>query len=280
MSVFTGDWYPWYAERALTSEAIDRLTLAEEGAYRRALDKAWIKGSLPADPAEAAKVIGKGCSKKIAERVLSIDFFKPMKGNRKRVIHTVLERVRAEQEEKHKKRVETGKRNRAAKPNEINAQSSNAQATKEQCRTDKEEDKEYKNKKEEIRGGAAPPPTPAPDLDSIPNHPAVLLYEEKFHVKVSPAFAREIGETVGTDLGGWMVVLKDKIGYADGPPAERRKVSRWILNAYRERKNENGTTKPGKLQRSDTAAQRIADQAERISQYPTEAELAGTDNLP
>lgn len=102
--IFTGKWYPWYPEKALTSESIDGLTLAEEGAYRRALDKAWIKGSLPADPKEAAGVIGKGCTVKIAAKVLTL--FVPVKGNKKRVVNLSQERKREEQAEKHKKAVE------------------------------------------------------------------------------------------------------------------------------------------------------------------------------
>ena len=112
--IFIGEWFPWYAEKALTSEEIDGLTLAEEGAYRRAIDKAWLKGSLPATAEDLAAVIGKKCTVKIAERILKISHFRPMPGNRKRVVHTVLERIRAEQREKSEKKI-TRARNAAGK---------------------------------------------------------------------------------------------------------------------------------------------------------------------
>lgn len=159
--VFTGPWYPWYPEKALTSEVIDGLTLAEEGAYRRALDKAWLKGSLPKDPKEAARIIGRGCTAKIAAAVLAVPLFKPMPGNRKRVIHTVIERIRAEQKEKHDKRVEAGKKRKELKANENGHSSSNAPAMQQQCHTDKEEkrrEEKRKEKKEEAAADAAPSP--------------------------------------------------------------------------------------------------------------------------
>lgn len=150
MAVFTGDWYPWYAEKALTSETIDGLSLAEEGAYRRALDKVWLKGSIPADPKEAARVIGKGCTARIASRILKLPHFRPMPGSRKRLIHTVLERVRAEQCEKHKKRVDAANKRRKLKPNENGHAVSNATAMHKQCHTDKESS-DLLDKEEEIK---------------------------------------------------------------------------------------------------------------------------------
>jgi uncharacterized protein YdaU (DUF1376 family) len=84
------------------------MSLVEEGAYRRALDKAWKEGSLPADPKACAARIGKGCSIKVAETVLTM--FRPMVGNVDRVVSPKLEKVRKEQKLKNSKNIAKGKK--------------------------------------------------------------------------------------------------------------------------------------------------------------------------
>lgn len=135
----------------------------------------------------------------------------------------------------------------------------------------KKEIREERLEEEKDKESAAP----------IEQHPAVLLYEEKFQVKVSPAFANEIEETVGLDLGGWMVVLKDKIGYADATLEERKKISRWILKAYREFKTagnqlvggNNGTNRQNSNGNRKSSTERIEEYREVAANYPSEAEL-------
>ncbi|HWB63971.1 MAG TPA: hypothetical protein VG603_10700, partial [Chitinophagales bacterium] len=61
--------FQWYPKDALASQRMAMMTLAEEGAYRRALDYCWINGALPADIKALVAIIGKGCSKKTAETV-------------------------------------------------------------------------------------------------------------------------------------------------------------------------------------------------------------------
>jgi len=77
------------------------MTLAEEGAYRRAIDKAWLEGSVPSDPAKFAKAIGKGCSVKVATVVL--EMFQPLPGRADRCVNKKLEKIRKEQSTKYKK---------------------------------------------------------------------------------------------------------------------------------------------------------------------------------
>ncbi len=239
--IFIGEWFPWYAEKALTSEEIDGLTLAEEGAYRRLIDKAWLKGSLPADPSELANVIGKKCTVKIAERLLKISHIKTMPGNRKRVIHTVVERVRAEQREKSEKKIKKARdaaekrwATEASKNGRADA-TSNAQAMLndairiEEIRIDKN--------KEEEREAARPPSPPPADLkfeDSAFDHPAVVIYQEKFQVKVRTNFAKAVADRV-KDLSVWTHLIADKIAWADEPLEKRQNVAKWILKAYDER---------------------------------------------
>ena len=58
--------FQWYPKDILGSARVAQLSLMEEGAYRRALDYCWLQGHLPADVKALAKVIGKGCTPKIA----------------------------------------------------------------------------------------------------------------------------------------------------------------------------------------------------------------------
>jgi hypothetical protein len=105
---FTAPWYPWYADDILLSERVELMNLAEEGAYRRALDRAWIRGSIPADPKACAKAIGKGCSVKIAEVVLTM--FVPMPNDRTRMINETQEKIRAQQKLKYETQAAKGRK--------------------------------------------------------------------------------------------------------------------------------------------------------------------------
>ena len=61
--------FQWYPKDILSSKRVALMTLAEEGAYRRAIDFCWLHGSLPAGVKQLAMIIGKGCTAKIAEKV-------------------------------------------------------------------------------------------------------------------------------------------------------------------------------------------------------------------
>jgi len=95
------------------------------------------------------------------------------------------------------------------------------------------------SKKKEEEEGDETPPLPSQSLDlemeqSPFDHPAVVLYTEKFGLNISRAFAKEIADTV-KDLSAWSGLITDKIGYADGTLDERKRISRWFMGAYRER---------------------------------------------
>lgn len=107
--IFTGPWYPWFVDDVMNSERVKTLSLAEEGAYRRALDSAWKEGSIPADPAVCAKVIGNGCTPRIAKKVLDTCFV-PMPKDSARMVNQKLEKVRAMQEEKNRTNSENGRK--------------------------------------------------------------------------------------------------------------------------------------------------------------------------
>lgn len=61
--------YQWYPKDVLSSKRVTLMTLAEEGAYRRALDMCWLSQTLPAEPRALARIIGKNCTVRVAEVV-------------------------------------------------------------------------------------------------------------------------------------------------------------------------------------------------------------------
>lgn len=111
--------FQWYSKDILTSQRVALMTLEEEGAYRRALDFCWLSGSLPSDPGELARIIGKGCSVETAtvvKQMFTID-----KKNPQKIFHDRLEFERKKQkkfkENKSKAGVESGKARRKKKLN-------------------------------------------------------------------------------------------------------------------------------------------------------------------
>jgi hypothetical protein len=130
--LFTATWYPWYVDAVLESERVDAMTLEEEGAYRRAIDKAWKKGSLPADAEICARVIGKNCPTEVAQTVLNMLVPSPTQPGR--MISERLEEIRKEQEAKYKTRSKGGRA--AAEKRAKNAQENSAELTPDLRSTD------------------------------------------------------------------------------------------------------------------------------------------------
>lgn len=62
----------WNMKDILSSTRVNNMSLAEEGAYRRALDYFWKDGYLPNDVNMIAKIIGKDCTLEIATVVKSM----------------------------------------------------------------------------------------------------------------------------------------------------------------------------------------------------------------
>lgn len=102
--------YRWYPKDALTSQRILVMSLAEEGAYRRALDYCWLNGSIPADPKECALVIGKSCTNEVAAKVLGM--FIPDPKNESQMVHERLNLELRKQKEWAKKCSDGGKASR------------------------------------------------------------------------------------------------------------------------------------------------------------------------
>lgn len=118
--LFTGDWFPYYFERFDGSDRVAVMTLAEEGAYHRAIRMAWKYGTVPADPKVLASKIQKQCTPKIATAVLGL--FEPLPENPARMFHPTVEEIRLEQQHKHLIKVRGGKASaKARKQKALNA---------------------------------------------------------------------------------------------------------------------------------------------------------------
>jgi uncharacterized protein YdaU (DUF1376 family) len=90
--------YQWYPKDILSSVSVSMLSLAEEGAYRRALDFCWLnEGLICSDVIRLSKIIGKGCTKKIAEKVKT--FFVLVPGDESMMFHERLDLERKKQNE-------------------------------------------------------------------------------------------------------------------------------------------------------------------------------------
>lgn len=87
--------YQWYPKDILSSERVAFLSLAEEGAYRRAMDYCWLQGSIPSDPGKLAVLIGKKCTPKIASAIIHLFEQHPSKPDR--LVHDKQEEQRESQ---------------------------------------------------------------------------------------------------------------------------------------------------------------------------------------
>lgn len=273
---FTAPWFPWYVKDVLTSERVEMMTLAEEGAYRRALDKAWVEGSLPSDPSKCAKAIGKGCTVKVAQVVL--EMFQPMSGRPDRVVNKRLEKIRKEQEGKFQKKSKAGKENVAKRWKKKTSGDSNGipmiyQRNSIKNRTEQtlptEEFKEIVSVThacEIFVGTVTAELQKRMDLKTLPSKIEWQQQAEWAHVN---------GFTADQFLECYDLLKRQH--WRSGP-VKPKHVSENLPNLQKLRteiaKQSNGKnqqhTSPGRRQ---SAIERIADHASILSQYPTEAEL-------
>lgn len=140
---------------------------------------------------------------------------------------------------------------------------------KDECKTDvrvqsksKSNNKSKEEEKEEEKRGGTPPLSLAPLTypDSPFDHPAVTLYEEKFHVSIGSTFRKEIVARV-TDLDVWHRLLGDNAARGDLPLPDRKKIANWILSAYDERVEKKANERKTE-QRLPTPAEREAERLE------------------
>jgi uncharacterized protein YdaU (DUF1376 family) len=99
--------FQFYPADYTSSQRVRLLTLEEEGAYINLLCSCWLHGSIPADPAMAARLVGKGCSATLATTVLTM--FTPS-SQAGRMVHERLERERLKQSDWREKSASGGRK--------------------------------------------------------------------------------------------------------------------------------------------------------------------------
>jgi len=99
--------FQFYPADYTSSQRVRLLTLEEEGAYINLLCSCWLHGSIPADPAMAARLVGKGCSATLATTVLTM--FTPS-SQAGRLVHERLERERLKQSDWREKSASGGRK--------------------------------------------------------------------------------------------------------------------------------------------------------------------------
>lgn len=117
--------YQYYPKDHMGSERVKLLSLAEEGAYGIAKDYCWLHKTIPADPKELAKLIGKNCTVKIATVVLKM--FLPYPSDPSRMFHDRLEEEREKQEDWSEKASNGGKKSAAIRQQKLNGSSTTVQ---------------------------------------------------------------------------------------------------------------------------------------------------------
>jgi uncharacterized protein YdaU (DUF1376 family) len=99
--------FQFYPSDYLSSQRVQMLTLEEEGAYIRLLCYCWQHGSIPADPEQIARLVGKGASTTLATTVQAM--FKQSK-TEERLVHDRLEREKCKQAVWREKSAEGGRK--------------------------------------------------------------------------------------------------------------------------------------------------------------------------
>lgn len=107
--------FQFYPADYLASMRVQMLTLEEEGAYIRLLSYAWLHGSLPAEPDQLARIVGKGASTTLVTTLVTM--FQPCPNQPGRLVHDRLEAEREKQAVWRKKSAEGGKKSAAMRSN-------------------------------------------------------------------------------------------------------------------------------------------------------------------
>jgi len=104
--------YLMYPSDILSSGRVASLKPLEELWYRRALDLGWEHQGMPADPAEFAGWVGRGCTASAAEKIIA-KFYEPKPRDASKVVNPRQEKERKLFLKKRKQKSEAGKRGMA-----------------------------------------------------------------------------------------------------------------------------------------------------------------------
>jgi uncharacterized protein YdaU (DUF1376 family) len=280
--IFTAPWYPWYVNDIALSDRVEDMSLAEEGAYRRALDYAWRNGSVPSDPAELARKIKKKCTVQIAQTVLTM--FEPMPKDPSRSVNKKLEKVRKEQKNKRDEKSALGKRaalkrwkQKASGDADALPRHSGRNANRtEQNRTDKKEEIREQTASPPARSPEPPTPTLTPPEDPRKNHPAIVAVQDVCRRYPPKEIWDEIIDHVGIDID--LTRMRKCFASWVGRGFNRTNYD-WLFDWYVNNRiptagnRSNAGNQQNRNGNRPTSTDRLGDYSSVIEQYPSETEL-------
>ena len=107
--------FQFYPADYLGSQRVALMTLEEEGAYLRLLCYCWQHGSIPSNPEQIARLIGKGATTTLATTVATM--FQPHPENSSMLVHERLQQEILKQNEWARKSAEGGKKSAEMRKN-------------------------------------------------------------------------------------------------------------------------------------------------------------------
>lgn len=119
MSTLKSPAFQFYPKDWIADARVCELSLEEEGAYIRLLNHCWLEGSVPADPARCARIIGKGCSVETATTVQRL--FNVCSTDTERLTHKRLDEEREKQKVRREQAAEAGRRSGEKRRNTANS---------------------------------------------------------------------------------------------------------------------------------------------------------------
>lgn len=123
--------FQFYVTDYLGSQRVQMLTLEEEGAYIRLLCFCWQHGSIPSNPKEMARLIGKGASTTLATTLQPMFVKHP--NQKGRLVHERLEEERAKQTAWREKSIAGGKKSGELRRKQSNHPSTTLHTVVEKC---------------------------------------------------------------------------------------------------------------------------------------------------
>jgi uncharacterized protein YdaU (DUF1376 family) len=153
------DGFPWfkiYAEETLADEGVIQMSLAERGLWFTCLCRCWAEGSIPADPAKLARLIGEDATAMRPHFDRIADRFAPHDADALRLVSPRLERERADAIAQAEKKGEAGRK--AADARWSQRKGPDATALRPHCDGNaKKNQKEKQNQKQPPPGGGGTP---------------------------------------------------------------------------------------------------------------------------
>ena len=267
--------YLWDPNRILLSGKVSRLTVLEEGWYRRALDWSWIDDGLSADPVEFADRISKPkeqCSVEIARKLIDT-FFVPHPKNPEKVVNETQEEKRKKLQAKLRKLSKAGKasadKRKEKKGIPVQQMSNKCSTNDEQMDGNVIKGNVIKSNKEE-RGKNDPPASAfGKPRENKSNHPALVAVRTLTGHQPDPATWDALIAVLGLEpdvlrltecFSAWVLKGYKKSNYAW--------ITEWYVDGIEGKRNEE--------QHFPTVEEKIRQDAERQASWvPTSPPVSG-----